>query len=140
MFAGVFVFKAAYIVSTIPQHDPVRNEKRISPYLESGSSVFGDFEFYYIARKKNCSYLTTQMNGSVSELTEYILTHKIQYVMLKKGSDMKQYYEPAFLNDHYQLIATIEDETYSNFFGTIINKLPYKISDSYSCYIYKFKG
>lgn len=140
MFAGVFVFKAAYIVSTIPQHDPVRNEKRISPYLESNSSVFGDFEFYYIARKKNCSYLTTQMNGSVPELTEYILSNKIQYVMLKKGSDMKQYYEPAFLNDHYQLIATIEDESYSNFFGTIINRLPYKISDSYSCYIYKFKG
>jgi uncharacterized membrane protein len=139
-FIAVFLFKGLYIITTIPQHDPYRNEQLITKYIEPNTSVFGDFEFYYIARNKSCSFLTTQMNGSVPELTKYILEHKIKYVILNKTSDVKQYYEPAFLNDHYEFVTFVENKSYSGFFARILNKLPYKISDSYSCYIYRYKG
>jgi len=139
-FLAVFMFKSVYIMATVPQHDPYANEKIITKYIEPNTSVFGDFEYYYIARNKGCSFLTTQMNGSVAELTKYILDKKIKYVILNRKSDVKQYYEPAFLNDHYELLTFIEDKNQSGFFTRILNKLPYRISDSYSCYIYRYKG
>ncbi len=139
-FGAIFTFKAAYILATIPQHDPIANEKIVTQYIEPNSSVFGDFEFFYIARNKNCSFLTTQMNGSPREIGKYLLEHKIRYVIINKTNWVKPEYETMFLNEHYELIANVEDKNYSNFFSRIINKLPYRISDSYSCFIYRLKG
>ncbi len=140
VFIAVFVLKGVYVFSTLPQRDPYENEKIIMQYVEPNTSVLGDNEYYYIARNNNCRFLTTQTNGSIQVLTKYVLENKIRYVILNKKTAMKDWYEPAFLNDHYTLVAMIPDRNPSGFFARILNKLPYAISDGYSCYIYKYRG
>jgi 4-amino-4-deoxy-L-arabinose transferase-like glycosyltransferase len=139
-FLAVFIFKSTFVLSTIPQRDPFENEKIITQYIEPNTSVFGDFEFYYIARNKNCSFLTTQMNGSIAQLTKYIVENKIRYVILNEKNDVRQYYETAFLNDYYDLVVKVPDRNPSAFYAGIISKLPYNIADGYSCYIYKYRN
>ncbi|MBX2905972.1 MAG: glycosyltransferase family 39 protein [Taibaiella sp.] len=138
-FGALFVFKAAYIIATIPQHDPYANERVITKYIEPNTSVFGDFEYYYIARNKNCTYLTTEMNGMPQQVRDYVLAHKTRYVILKKDNIWRESWGIHFLNEHYELIATIEDSYRTGPFSAVLQKLPYKISDGYACYIYRYK-
>lgn len=139
-FGALFLFKAAYIIATIPQHDPYANERVITKYIEPNTSVFGDFEFYYIARNKNCSYLTTEMNGMPQQVRDYVLEHKTRYVILKKDNIWRESWGIHFLNEHYELIATINDSYRTGAFAAVLQKLPYKISDGYACYIYRYKN
>lgn len=138
-FLAIFLFKSTYILYTIPQHDPYENELLITKYIKPNKSVFGDFEYYYIAKNKGCSFQTTQMNGTLDELTNYLLTNKTTYVILKKDNTLLPDYKNAFLDKHYQFVAEVDAIQSSDFFKKIIMKLPYKISDNYSCVIYRYK-
>ncbi len=140
LFGCIFAFKGVYILSTMPQHDPVANEKTISQYLTKNTSVCGDFAYYYIARNNGCTFLSLEENGGLDQKAQYIIDKKIKYIIIGKGNTWRPLYQEAFLNNHYKLVAEVNDQNYSNTFSRLIKKLPYMISDSYACYIYEYVG
>lgn len=136
-FIAIFVFKACYIFSTIPEHDPSLNEKLITKYIKPNESILGDFEFYYIARNKKCSFQSTESNGTIEEQTAYANLNKTTYFIIKKSNLLLPDYERLLLNNNYELIAQVEGPQRSNIFRKVVESLPYRISSSYDCLIYK---
>lgn len=140
LFGFVFIFKGAYIFGTIKQHDPCYNEAVISKYISPNSSIVGDFRYYYIARDNNCTFLSLEENGPWDNKIKYFLDHKTNYFIINKDNPNKEAYEQVLLHNNYKLETEIEDNNSSSFFHKVIMKLPYKISENYSCYIYKYIG
>ena len=140
LFAGVFIFKGMYIFGTLQQHDPQRNEAEISKYITPNALVAGDFRYYYIARDNNCSFLSLEENGPWDNKIKYFLDHKVNYFIINKDNAGRADYENVLLGNKYKLAAVIDDDNNTGFFHKVIMKLPYKISENYSCYIYKYIG
>jgi len=140
LFGIIFVFKGSYIFGTLKQHDPYYNESVISKYITPNSSIAGDFRYYYIARDNNCSFLSFEGNGPLEPEMQYFLDHKINYFIINKDNPEKDFYIPALLNNNYKLVTIVEDDNSGSFFHKVISKLPYRISENYSCYIYKYNA
>jgi 4-amino-4-deoxy-L-arabinose transferase-like glycosyltransferase len=140
LFAAVFIFKGAYIFGTIQQHDPYKNETKISWYLTKGALVAGDFRYYYIARDNDCSFLSLEENGRWDNKIKYFLNHKVNYFIISKDNPGLSDYDKVLLDNKYKLEAVVNDDNNTGFFHKVIMKLPYKISENYSCYIYKYIG
>ncbi len=140
LFGLVFIFKGTYIFGTMKQHDPHYNEAVISKYISPNSSIVGDFRYYYIARDNNCTFLSIEENGPWDNKIKYFLDHKINYFIINKDNPNKEAYEQVLLHNNYQLVTVVEDDNSASFFHKVIMKLPYKISENYSCYIYKYIG
>ena len=140
LFAGVFVFKGTYIYGTLQQHDPYKNEAEISKYLSKNSLVAGDFRYYYIARDNDCSFLSLEENGLWQNKMKYFLEHKVNYFIISKDNSSLPDYDKVLLANNYKLETVVNDDNNTGFFHKIIMKLPYKISENYSCYIYQYIG
>jgi len=140
LFGIIFIFKGTYIFATLRQHDPYYNESVISKYIAPNSSIAGDFRYYYIARDKNCSFLSFEGNGPLEDEMKYYLDHKINYFIINKDNPEMDFYVPQLLTHNYKLETVVEDNNSGSFFHKIISKLPYRISENYSCYIYKYQG
>ena len=140
LFGIIFVFKGVYIFGTLQQHDPFFNEAVISKYISNNASIAGDFRYYYIARDHNCTFLSLEGNGPWDEKMKYYFDHKISYFIINKDNPDKDLYNKVLLSNHYQLVADVKETNSSSFFHKVIMKLPYRISESYSCYIYKYIG
>ena len=140
LFSIIFIFKGTYIFATLKQHDPYYNESVISKYITPNSSIAGDFRYYYIARDNNCSFLSFEGNGPLEDEMKYYLDHKINYFIINKDNPEMDFYVPQLLSNNYKLETVIEDNNNGSFFHKVISKLPYRISENYSCYIYKYQG
>ncbi len=140
LFAMIFVFKGAYIAGTLQQHDPHHNEAVISRYLSKDAVVAGDFRYYYIARNNNCNFLSLEENGPWEDKMKYFFDHKVNYFIISKDNPNLDSYDKVLLNNQYQLVTKVDADNNSGFFHKVIQKLPYKISENYSCYIYKYIG
>ncbi len=140
LFGIVFIFKGAYIFGTLAQHDPQKNEALISPYISKDAVVAGDFRYYYIARDNNCAFLSLEENGPWDAKMKYFFDNKVNYFIISKDNSNLGYYQEKLLANKYQLVARVDADNNSGFFHKVIMKLPYKISENYSCYIYKYIG
>lgn len=140
LFIAFFIFKATYIFASMDQRNPVYYDKVIASTIPMHASVAADFEYYYIVKKHNWTYQCLEQNGTLDEKIVYYQNHKYDYFIINKNNELRSIYEKTFLKDRYQLIATIDDNNYNNFTHSIIVKSPYKISEGYACYIYKYIG
>ena len=139
-FGLIFIFKGAYIFSTLKQHDPHYNEAVISKYITPNTSIAGDFRYYYIARDNNCSFLSLSENGPWDNKIKYFLDHKINCFIINKDNPDKEAFEKVLLSNNYKFVTELDSDNSSSFFHKLIMKTPYKISEDYSCYIYKYIG
>ena len=141
-FGALFLFKVIYILSTLPQHDPKRNEQIISKYItKKNTSVCGDFLYYYIARNNGCSFFSSEANGENNdEKIKYFREQKFQYFILDKMNWNREEYEQKLLNIDYRLVAVIKDNNNIGFLSKFLSKLNYLIIDTYDCYIYELKN
>ncbi len=140
LFFVVFVFKAVYIFATMDQRNPATYDKIISATIPDGSSVGGDFQYYYIGRKHGWKFQCLEQNGTKLEEVSYFQDHKYDYFVIEKNNNFQALYQSTFLKDKYKLVATIDENTYNSLFHRIIARLPYKITEGYACYIYKYTG
>ncbi len=140
LFAAVFIFKGAYIFGTLEQHDPHKNEAEILKYLSKNVLVAGDFRYYYIARDNDCAFLSLEENGPWANKMKYFMDHKVNYFIVSKDNSSQPDYDKVLLANNYKLEAVVNDDNNAGFFHKIIMKLPYKISENYSCYIYQYIG
>jgi 4-amino-4-deoxy-L-arabinose transferase-like glycosyltransferase len=140
-FLLIFTAKALFIFSSLQQRDPNYNDKLISKYIKENSSVVADFQYYYIVRNKHCSFLSLGENGdNWDKKMQIFFDQKHEYFIVSKYSGAKEYYDKKLLSNNYELVADVEIQDSESFFHKLISKLPYKISESYSCSIYKRKG
>ncbi len=140
LFLGVFVLKAAVVFGTMEQRNPATYDKIISATIPDRSSVGGDFEFYYIGKKHGWKFQCLEQNGTKPEELAYFQQHKYDYFVMSKKNDFQILYQSTFLKDKYKLVATIDEQTYNSLFHRIIAHLPYKITEGYACFIYKYTG
>ena len=135
-----FVFKGFYVFATWQERDPVYNEQRIMQYIPARSTVAGDFEYYYFSRRKDCFFQCLKENGLPNTVLRYYMTHNYDYIIFNKNNQELDNYKTWVLKNRYQLIATVDDPPRAAWLSAIINKLGYRITESYACYIYKYVG
>ena len=70
---------------------------------------------------------------------KYFFDNKVNYFIINKENPNKDAYDKVLRDNKYELEATV-DINNSSFFHRILMKLPYRISEGYSCYIYKYIG
>lgn len=133
----MFLFKGIYVFTTMQERDPEANEKRIMQYIPAYSTVAGDFEFYYFARRKQCYYQCLGENGAPQTIYKYFLDRKYDYFIFNKNSRDIEDYKNFVFGNRYKLIATIDDSQQHKWMWNIISKLGYMVTENYSCYIYK---
>ena len=137
-FGMIFIFKALFIFSSMQQRDPNYNASLIAKHIQPGSRVVGDFQYYYISRNNNCSFISLGENGdNWDKKMKYFFDNKYDYFIVNKYSGAREYYEKKLAENNYSLVATVEIQDSKSLFHRLIQKLPYKISESYSCSIYK---
>ena len=68
------------------------------------------------------------------------MDHKVNYFIVSKDNSSQPDYDKVLLANNYKLEAVVNDDNNAGFFHKIIMKLPYKISENYSCYIYQYIG
>ena len=138
LFLLAFVFKGIYVFASINQRDPAYYDKEISGYITKNSAVAGDFQYYYIGIENNCSYQFLEEESTTrEEKIAYFSTHRYDYFIINRNSADKAFYDSALLDKKYKLIATVENNNSNHFMSRVINKLPFRINDTYACYIYK---
>jgi hypothetical protein len=137
-FVAIFVFKGSYVFGTLSQRDPAKYDKVFSDVIPDNASVGGDFQYYYFARKHNWKYQFLEENGWMEDISAYFNKNKYDYFIVNKNNNLKSAYEEKFLKD-YTIVATIDNNT-EGFFHKVISKLPYRITEGYGAYIYKYNG
>lgn len=140
-FSGIFTVKALYVAASASLRNPHTNEAAITKYIQPNNAIAADFQYYYIARNKNCTFLSLDENGLMDKKLEYIYKNKFRYFIVSTKNWAADYYHTEVQKNNYKLIATLNMENNaSGMFNRIIKKLPYKINESYSCRIYEYKG
>ena len=139
LFCGLFLFKGAYVFATMGKRDPAYYTKAVAAYIPEHATVAGDFQYYWILKTLHCRYQALEENGTFDQKVQYYQKNKYDYFIINKDNAYRTIYEKAFLGD-YKLVGTIEEGKENEFFSRIIRKLPYKITESYACYIYKYEG
>ena len=139
LFAG-FIFKGMYICLTLDNRDPVANEQRIMQYIPAGATIAGDFEFYYFARRKNCFYQCLFENGTDKQVFDHFNSNNYQYYIFNKKNFAIDVFKKEIFRNRYTLIATVDDKPRVDWLPRLVNKMGFIITESYSCYIYKYTG
>ncbi len=140
-FGSIFLVKAIYVASSASLRNPYTNEAAITKYIKPNNAIAADFQYYYIARNKNCTFLALEENGLMDKKLEYTYKNKFRYFIVSSKNWAADYYYTELHKNNYKLIATLNMENSStNMFNKIIKKLPYRISESYSCRIYEYMG
>jgi hypothetical protein len=140
-YVGIFMVKAVYIAANASLRNPYTNEAIITQYIKPNNAIVADFQYYYIARNKNCTFLSIDENGMMDKKLEYIYKNKFRYFIVNKNNWAADFYHTEVLKNNYKLIANIDiKNNTSGLFQRVLKKLPYKISESYSCRIYEYKG
>jgi hypothetical protein len=140
-FGSIFLVKAIYVASSASLRNPYTNEAAITKYIKPNNAIAADFQYYYIARNKNCTFLALEENGLMDKKLEYTYKNKFRYFIVSSKNWAADYYYTELHKNNYKLIATLNMEnSSSNMFNKIIKKLPYRISESYSCKIYEYMG
>jgi 4-amino-4-deoxy-L-arabinose transferase-like glycosyltransferase len=135
-----FVFKGFYVFATWQERDHVVYEQRIMQYIPERSTVAGDFEYYYFARRKNCFFQSLKENGMPNTVLNYYMTHNYDYFIFNKNNQELDNYQIWVLKNRYKLIAKVDDKPKAAWLTSMINKLGYRITESYACYIYQYTG
>jgi hypothetical protein len=140
-FGSIFLVKAIYVAASASLRNPYTNEAAITKYIKPNNAIAADFQYYYIARNKNCTFLALEENGLMDKKLEYTYKNKFRYFIVSSKNWAADYYYTELHKNNYKLIATLNMENSStNMFNKIIKKLPYRISESYSCRIYEYMG
>jgi len=140
-FGGIFIVKALYVAASASLRNPYTNEAAITKYIKPNNAIAADFQYYYIARNKNCTFLSLDENGLMDKKLEYIYKNKFRYFIVSTKNWAADYYHTEVQKNNYKLIVTLNMENNaSGMFNRIIKKLPYKINESYSCRIYEYMG
>jgi hypothetical protein len=135
-----FLVKAFYVFATLPDREPALHEQKIMQYIPARSTVAGDFEYYYFARRKNCYFQSLKENGLPNTVLKHYMTHNYDYFIFNKTNHELDIYKIWVLKNRYQLVATIDDQPRAPWLSQALSKLGFKITESYSCYIYKYIG
>ena len=140
-FGSIFMVKAIYVAASASLRNPYTNEAAITKYIKPNNAIAADFQYYYIARNKNCTFLSLDENGMMDKKMEYIYKNKFRYFIVSNKNWAADYYHTEVQKNNYKLIATLNMENNaSSLFDRVIKKLPYRISESYSCRIYEYTG
>lgn len=135
-----FIFKGLYVFATLRQRDPFYNEKMLSKYITPNTNIAGDYAFFYLAKHNNCFFQGIRENGPADSIINYYTRNKYDYFIFNKNNPAREYFLETALKGRYELVTLYENKPSTDIFSKAINKMGYRITEDYSCYIYKYNG
>jgi hypothetical protein len=90
--------------------------------------------------RNNDTFQCIEENGEYDEKLDYFRKVTFDYLVINEGSVTRTDYEQRMMNGRYELVAHVKNNKPAGALQRIVRLLPYRIQDSYSCYIYKLKA
>jgi 4-amino-4-deoxy-L-arabinose transferase-like glycosyltransferase len=140
VFAAVFVVKGLTVAATLSDRDEAYYRKAIIAVVPQHVTVASDFPYYYMMQNNNDTFQCLEENGEFPEKVAYFKKVTFDYLIINAGNTIRSYYEEHMMMGRYELVAHISNKKPVGFLQRIARLLPYRIQDSYSCYIYKLKA
>lgn len=140
LFALAFILKGVTVAVTLNERDEAYYAKAITAVVPSNVTVAADFPYYYMLENNNDTFQSLEENGEWFEKLVYFRKVTFDYLVINEGNFVRKDYEERMMYGRYELVAHITNNKPAGILQRIAKLSPYKVQDTYSCYIYKLKA
>ncbi|MES2703168.1 MAG: glycosyltransferase family 39 protein [Bacteroidota bacterium] len=136
VFAALFAVKAMVIAASLDSRDKDYYSRQLAAVIPKGATAVADFPYYYMLRQNDNEYQCLEENGVFPQKIKFLREKKYDFVVMSTRNVDTSLYRSDFLKD-YEFVAHVVNNKQPNGFAKAVKKLPYRIHDSYDCYVYR---